>query len=227
LDNKYLKSTFQTAWAVLFCVNVAFCACKADQKLFLKINGCRHPVLTGAAVVLSDAIYIPQIIYWYSLGYGQFRDSPGALNFGAIGLAATFSTVALTQGIKAVVKRERPIFSVKAAQGDYAPGFWARVIPSEKYSCPSQNSALAASSAIIMGYALPGWDKYFYALTVLIGWARIYRGAHYPGDVLLGYGTGTLSTFGTLALLKKLDGNLDIREVGPKAPIFRVAWNIR
>lgn len=222
-----VKSPLQTACAVLFCVNAAFCACKADQKLFLKINGVRHPVLTGAAVVLSDAVYIPQIIYWYSLGYGQFRDEPSALNFGAMGLAANFSTVALTQCIKAVVRRERPIFALKDAQGDYAPGFWARVLPPEKYSCPSQNAALAASSAIVMGYALPGWDKYFYALMVLIGWARIYRGAHYPGDVLLGYGTGALSTFGTLALLKKLDDSLDIREVGPKAPIFRITWNIK
>lgn len=196
-----------------------------DRAAFLKINGFRGPFLNGAAVVLSDAAYIPPVIYFYSLGVGYFNDDREALDFGKAAITATAATLAVNQGIKLFVKRERPIFAVPGAQGDYSHGLTTLFLPSEKYSCPSQSAAMAASEAMVMGYAFPHYDKYFYALMVLNGWSRVYKGAHYPGDVLLGFALGFSVTYGALMALKSYDADYDITRGGLAAPLFRVSRN--
>ena len=207
---------------LLFLTSNVHSSYNPDQKLFLKINGCRNIFFNGASRVLSDVVYIPQILYFYSLGYGYFNEDEHAFEFGTIGAAATFSTILITQLAKSLIKRERPIFALKGVKGGYAHGFFAWLIPTEKYSCPSQSASFAASEAIILGYSFPRYDRYFFTLMVLNGWARIYRGAHYPTDVLMGFLVGGVTTYTSLYFLKKLDPDLDIKKSRARVPIFRI-----
>jgi len=194
-----------------------------DQRLFLKINGCRNAFFDGASVVLSDIAILPNVIYVYSLGYGHFRHNPEARNFGKTGLLVDAAVITVNQSIKTVVKRERPKFALPEAEGDYADDFVTRILPSEKYSFPSQSASLSMSAAVVLSAVYPDWSAYFYSLAVLNGWARIYRAAHYPGDVLAGEALGLGLGFGMLALIKKADTDMDIRNNKPKLPIFSIA----
>lgn len=194
-----------------------------DSAAFLKINGARCRFLNGAAIVISDASMIPSVIFCYSYGWGIYEGNPEARRFGGVGLAITASVVASNQLIKLFVERERPIFAVPGAQGDYSHGFLARILPTEKYSFPSQSASLAMSGACILGYAFPGWDKYFFTLAALNGLARIYKGAHYPSDVLAGFALGAGVTSAMLWALKRADPDYDLRRNAPALPLFSVA----
>jgi undecaprenyl-diphosphatase len=220
-----IKILFLASLFLCFSLTPAEQSLNLDQKLFLKINGCRNVFFNWSARLFSDAIYIPQVIYYYSLGYGYFIDDTTAREFGTIGVATTFSTIATTQIVKLIFKRERPMFAVKGAQGIYAHGIFARLVPTEKYSCPSQSAALAASEAIVLGYTWPTWDKWFFTLMVLNGWSRIYQGAHYPGDVILGFIIGGATTYAVLFGLKKLDPDLDVKKSRPELPLFRIGFS--
>ncbi len=220
-----IKILFLASLFLCFSIPSAEQSLNLDQKLFLKINGCRNVFFNWSARIFSDAIYIPQVIYYYSLGYGYFMDDEPAQEFGIIGASATFSTMATTQIAKLIIKRERPMFALKGAQGSYAHGILSRLVPTEKYSCPSQSAALAASEAIVLGYTWPTWDKWFFTLMVLNGWARIYQGAHYPGDVILGFVIGGATTYGILFGLKKLDPDLDVKKSRPEPPLFRIGFS--
>jgi len=207
---------------ILLCLNVNG-EFAIDKKAFLAINGCRNSFFDGASIVLSDVAVIPNLIYVYSLGYGYFRDKSDALNFGKAGLLTDIAVMTVNQTLKAVVKRERPKFAIPEAQGDYSDGFVTRIIPSEKYSFPSQSASLSMSAALVFSTVYPNWDKYFYTLAILNGWARIYRAAHYPGDVLFGEVLGFGVTYGMLAILKKADNDMDICKNKPRLPIFSIS----
>lgn len=204
-------------------ISVSFASANIDQRLFLTINGARCTFFDGASVVLSDLPTLPVVIYGYSLGYGHYNHRRSALNFGKIGLTNMAAVVVTSQCLKAIVHRERPKTTLAGAQGDYADGFFSRLIPSEKYALPSQSAALAFSSAVIFGYAYPSWEKYFFLLAALNGWARIYRGAHYPGDIVAGAVLGTAVTYAALAVFKNADSDFDIRKNPPRLPLFAVA----
>jgi membrane-associated phospholipid phosphatase len=197
-----------------------------DQRLFLKINGVRNAFFNGAAVVLSDAAILPNALYVYSLGYGYYRDKPEALNFGKAGLLTDAAVIAINQSLKAVVKRERPRTAMPEADGDYSGGFITRIMPSEKYSFPSQSASLSMSAAVLFSAVYPHWDKVLYTLAVLNGWAGVYSAAQYPGDVLAGEALGFGVAYGMLALLKKYDSSMDIRNHKPRFPIFQITRNL-
>lgn len=58
---------------------------------------------------------------------------------------------------------------------------------------PSTHAAVMAAVVGSMAAAAPGnpWLAVLVALALATGWARIYAGAHFPSDVLLGLGLGS------------------------------------
>ncbi|MFH0921485.1 MAG: phosphatase PAP2 family protein [Fibrobacterota bacterium] len=194
-----------------------------DSSAFLAINGTRCKFFNGAAVVISDASILPPLIFTYSYGWGYYDSDQEARRFGGTGLCITAAVVASNQLVKLFVERERPMFAVPGAQGDYSHGLMTRIFPSEKYSFPSQSASLALSGAIILGYAFPHWDKYFFTLAALNGLARIYKGAHYPSDVLCGFALGAGVTYTGLWVARRAGPEYDIRQNTPVLPLFSVA----
>lgn len=192
-----------------------------DQAAFLKINGCRNRFLDVIAPPISASFTVPALMYVYSAGYGLYRDDDGAFDFAVIGVVSAGTTVFANQLIKHFVKRERPIFSLPEAQGDYTHGLSVKIFPSEEYSFPSQSASLSMSMAVVYGMAYPKYDIYFYTLALLNGWSRIYRGAHYPLDVIGGEALGALITHGVVAIMRSLDGRYNLRHESVRVPIAR------
>lgn len=70
-----------------------------------------------------------------------------------------------------------------------------RVGHSDSKGTASAHSANMAALAFAMCYFLRRWGTPWIAVALLTGISRIYTGAHYPYQVLLGWGCGLFSAF--------------------------------
>ena len=89
-----------------------------------------------------------------------------------------FSSV-LTQGLKRIIKRDRPyVTHPNVLKSDAGGG----------YSFPSGHTSAAFCTVTSLSLLYPKWyvvaPAYLYACSV--GYARVYEGVHYPSDVLAG-----------------------------------------
>lgn len=94
--------------------------------------------------------------------------------------------------LKTTLGRARPNIAHIANLGDQFHGLaWH----SSLHSFPSGHTATAFAIAMTFVLLLPeiGWLAFFVAL--LVGWSRIYVGAHYFGDVLTGAWIGSISAW--------------------------------
>jgi undecaprenyl-diphosphatase len=86
--------------------------------------------------------------------------------------------------IKAFFRRRRPFSTiVEALVIGKKPGSW---------SFPSGHTASSFASAWILSTVWPTRAPLFVTLASIVGFSRIYLGAHYPGDVASGAVLGTL-----------------------------------
>ncbi len=94
------------------------------------------------------------------------------------------ATTIVDYPIKRYFRRRRPFINVvRAIVVGRKPG---------SYSFPSGHSASAFGGAYLLSRYYPKRAPLFYAIAALVGFSRIYVGAHYPGDVLSGSGLGIL-----------------------------------
>jgi membrane-associated phospholipid phosphatase len=108
-----------------------------------------------------------------------------ALYMGAAFLASTL----VTKSVKHIVNRQRPFatypFIVKRADSETGLSF------------PSGHTSAAFCTATSLSLRYRKWyviaPAYIFATSV--GWARMYQGVHYPGDVLAGALTGAASAW--------------------------------
>lgn len=65
-------------------------------------------------------------------------------------------------------------------------------------SFPSGHTATSFGLAVILSHHAPAYSPLFFLAAFLIGWTRMYIGAHFPFDVLFGCIIGLISSFGVL-----------------------------
>jgi undecaprenyl-diphosphatase len=95
--------------------------------------------------------------------------------------------------IKNRVARVRPC--------DYDPSLNLSIRVLDKYSCPSGHIMTATAVAIPLATGLPHLLPFAIVICLVIGWARISLGHHYPSDLALGALLGSSTAFPVSLLL--------------------------
>lgn len=94
------------------------------------------------------------------------------------------------------------------------------------YSFPSNHAANMFMLAFMVNYRHQGWGWYLFPLAGLVGYSRIYVGAHYPGDVLGGILVGIGSAWVVALAAGKIHSGLKRRGFwGRLADPFSRAWD--
>lgn len=89
--------------------------------------------------------------------------------------------------IKAYISRPRPI--------ERYPDVKSLLHPLDRYSCPSGHCMSAAAISIPIILVIPSTTLLIVLIWLLIGWARLATGHHYPSDLIVGGLLGTVVTW--------------------------------
>jgi membrane-associated phospholipid phosphatase len=109
---------------------------------------------------------------------------------------------ALATGIlKILIGRSRPIIYEALNAYVFVPGTYEYVFN----SMPSGHTAVSFAALVMLGMLNPRIKWATWALAIIIGLARIYVGAHWAGDVILGAFIGMICADVTKAILKKIN----------------------
>jgi membrane-associated phospholipid phosphatase len=173
---------------------------KLDAQLFILIN-------TNVPHTPAINTFFYQLSLWFTSGWAwllglaafwPFRRE-WAANLIKKVAAPMWVAGAIVEGpVKLFFRRRRPFIDiVRTVVVGKKPGNW---------SFPSGHSATAFAGAWMLSKFLPRWRWLWYFIAALVGFSRIFVGAHYPGDVVSGslFGMGLAEL--THRLLSRLWG---------------------
>ena len=149
-----------------------------DTHLFLEIFGMRTPALDTFFVLWANGgsfffIFLVVAALWLK---GERRP--------AVYLAAGLIVdLVLVTALKTVIHRPRPYETLHISPLDLGDIFG---------SLPSGHASRAFLSAMILSNFYRKYAIVFFALAASIGFSRVYLGAHYPLDVIIGAINGVL-----------------------------------
>jgi undecaprenyl-diphosphatase len=154
-----------------------------DARLFLLINGLPHPRWLDA---LAHGLTMATNGGWlWALGVALARATGIRASDRALVQVVPAASVAswlVEHPIKAMFRRRRPfIHVVRALVIGKKPGGW---------SFPSGHTAASFAAALALGGVWPKWRALWFGAAGVVGFSRVYVGAHYPGDVLSGAAIG-------------------------------------
>jgi membrane-associated phospholipid phosphatase len=116
-------------------------------------------------------------------------------------LCSVVMAAAVTGVLKVLIGRSRPILYEALNATIFVPGTTEYIFN----SMPSGHTAISFAGLVMLGMLYPRIKWATWTLAILIGFTRVYIGAHWVGDVVLGAFIGMLCADLTKALLKKIN----------------------
>ncbi|MDZ4717854.1 MAG: phosphatase PAP2 family protein [Roseiflexaceae bacterium] len=156
-----------------------------DARLFLAINHLPHTKWTNRCMFAVTTIMTGGFGWLLGLLLGAVLEKRRARRaLLQIVPPLWFATIMVEYPIKYFFRRSRPFADiVQAIAIGKKPG---------SYSFPSGHSAAAFAGAWLLRRHYPKFTALWYAIAGLVGFSRIYLGAHYPSDVVIGGLAGTV-----------------------------------
>jgi len=169
-----------------------------DARLFLAVNHLPHTPLTNWLMYFVTTIMNGGFGWLLGLVLAALIDRKrGRQALLQIVPPLWFATMTVEYPIKYYFRRRRPFVDViQAIAVGRKPG---------TFSFPSGHSAAAFAGAWLLRRHYPRLTPFWYAIAGLVGFSRIYLGAHYPGDVLSGALSGTVIAEATRWVIDKGD----------------------
>jgi undecaprenyl-diphosphatase len=157
-----------------------------DARIFLAVNHLPHPRWLDRA---ADVVTLTTGGGWHwvvaiLLGRAFFGLERTGTALRTL-VPSLIGTVLVTEGpVKAYFRRRRPFIDiVRAVVVGKKPGNW---------SFPSGHTASSFAAARMLACVWPKRWPLFYGVAMLVGFSRVYAGAHYPGDVMSGAVLGSV-----------------------------------
>lgn len=159
----------------------------ADRWLLLKINrDWASPALDAVMPVITDIHKVPWFAFGVApvaLGLWLWKGRQRALRILVVAAIAMAAGDAVAHKIlKPWIARPRPERAGEPVK--------MRAPANGAYGFPSNHAINMGAGAAVMTVAYPAGALVFAAGAALIGYSRVYVGAHYPGDVLGGLALG-------------------------------------
>jgi undecaprenyl-diphosphatase len=169
-----------------------------DARLYLAINHLPHTPLTNWLMYFVTMIMNGGFGWLLGLMLAALIDRKrGRQALLQIVPPLWFATITVEYPIKYYFRRRRPFVDViQAIAVGKKPG---------TFSFPSGHSAAAFAGAWLLSRHYRRLTPLWYAIAALVGFSRIYLGAHYPGDVLSGALSGTAIAEATRWVIDKGD----------------------
>jgi undecaprenyl-diphosphatase len=157
---------------------------EADRAFLLDVNrSWASPILDATMPHVTNLLKEPWFLYGAGpaiLALWLWKGRKHALKVLVVAaLAVGSSDFIAYHVIKPRVARPRPEYAVAEVA--------VRTPNGGRYGFPSNHAANAAAAAAVLSAAYPAWTLAFAAGALVVGYSRVYVGAHYPFDVLAGW----------------------------------------
>ena len=191
------RNLFTYATILLLLVGVAALFYWNKERIFLVLNN-RHTDV--ADVVLKYFTYVGDGIFMTALGVIMFLI--GKRKLGLLLILSFLLSGLLAQTIKRIEQRPRPGAYFKQPERIHRVD---EKLLKGNNSFPSGHTTTAFATFSLLAFATrnKAIQFFFFAVAVVVGYSRIYLGAHFAEDVLAGAALGFISSFFLCWLLRK------------------------
>lgn len=151
----------------------------ADAGVFIQINNMPHPRWLDFVMRWFSFVMTSGMGWLVPVGVAIFRNPRRGVRIAVDVLPPLWIATSIVEyPVKTFFRRKRPFIAiVRAIVVGRKPG---------SYSFPSGHTASAFAGATLLARHFPNHRRTLYAVASLVGFSRIYLGAHYPGDVASG-----------------------------------------